>query len=139
MTFEDVARFLKTNHQGVMVTFRRRGAAQMSIVTCGYYEGGVAFTTTGDRAKLANLIRNPNCSILVSTLDWSGYAVVEGTADIRFSDRTDREELRLTLRDVYRACADREHPDWEEYDRAMVDDRRAAIIVKPLHVYAVRM
>ena len=139
MTFDDLVGFLKTNHQGVITTFRRRGAAQMSIVTCGYYEGGVAFTTTTDRAKLANLIRNPRCSILVSTPDWWGYAVVEGRADIRSSDRTDPEELRLTLRDVYRACADREHPDWEEYDTAMVEDGRAAIIVKPDHVYAVRV
>jgi PPOX class probable F420-dependent enzyme len=139
VTFDEILPFLEANHQGVIVAFRRNGAAQPSIVTCGPYQGGVAFTTTGDRAKLANLRRDPRSTILVSKPDWSGYVVVEGTADIRWSDRTDPDELRLTLREVYRVCAGREHPDWDDYDRAMVEDRRAAIIIKPGHIYGVRM
>ena len=107
-------------------------------MTCGPYQGGVAFTTTGDRAKLFNLRRDPRCTILVSKPDWSAYAVVEGSADVRWSDRTDPEELRLTLREVYRAASGSEHSNWEEYDRAMVDQGRAAIIVKPDQIYGVR-
>ena len=41
----------------------------------------------------------------------------------------------MALRDVFRAAAGKEHPDWEEYDQAMRDDRRAAVIVLPDHVY----
>jgi hypothetical protein len=52
-----------------------------------------------------------------------------------FSGNTDAEELRLALRDVYRAATGREHPDWDEYDEAMVNDRRAAVIVVPEHTY----
>ena len=51
------------------------------------------------------------------------------------ADSTDAEELRLALRDVYRAASGEEHPDWDEYDRAMVDVRRAAVVVMPEHVY----
>ena len=51
------------------------------------------------------------------------------------ADNTDAEELRLALRDVYRAASDEEHSDWDEYDRAMVDDRRAAVVVVPEHIY----
>ena len=51
--------FLTSNHNGALTTFRRNGAAQMSIVTCGIYGDGVAFTTTEDRAKLRNLRRDP--------------------------------------------------------------------------------
>ena len=65
--------------------------------------------------------------------------VLEGTADIRAADRTDPKELSLALREVYRACAGREHPDWDDYDRAMVADRRAAIIVKPQYIYGARV
>ena len=99
----------------------------------------MAFTTTADRAKLSNLRRNPRCTILISKPDWSGYVVVEGNADIRWSDRTDADELRVVLREVYRACAGRDHPDWEDYDRAMVEQRRAAIIIRPGHTYGVRL
>ncbi len=138
MTFDEVQPFLESSHRAVMITFRKNGAAQASIVTCGPYQGGVAFTTTGDRAKLSNLRRDPRCTILVSKADWSAYAVVEGSADVRWTDRTDPEELRLTLREVYRAASGSEHSNWEEYDRAMVDQGRAAIIVKPDQIYGVR-
>ena len=139
MTFDDILPFLNANHNGVVVTFRRSGSAQMSIVTCGPYDGGVAFTTTADRAKLSNLRRDPRCTVLISEPDWSGYVVVEGNADIRWSDRIDADALRLTLREVYRACAGRDHPDWDDYDRAMVEQRRAAIIIRPGHTYGVRL
>ena len=132
---ERVKKFVSENHRAVLTTFRRNGAAQMSIVTTGAYSDGAAFTTTEDRAKLSNLKRDPRCSLLVSHESWWGYVVLEGRARVMAPDNTDAEELRLALRDVYRAASGEEHPDWDEYDRAMVDDRRAAVVVVPEHVY----
>jgi PPOX class probable F420-dependent enzyme len=119
----------------VLTTFRRDGAAQMSIISCGPYRDGIAFTVTEDRAKLKNLKRDPRCSLLVSREGWYGFAVLEGHAQVLSADNTDSDELRLALRDVYRAASGEEHPNWEEYDHAMRDDRRAAIIVVPDHIY----
>ena len=135
MIFEEVRSFLETNHDGGLVTFRKNGAAQMSLVTCGVFQDGVACTTTGNRAKLANLRRDPRCTILISKPDRSDYLVVEGSASIRSSDNTDGEKLRLILRKVYQACAGRDHPDWDDYDRAMVEQGRAAIKVIPHSIY----
>ena len=50
-------------------------------------------------------------------------------------DNLDPEQLRLLLRDAYRACGSSEHPDWEEYDRVMRDERRSVVLVKPSYVY----
>ncbi len=135
MTYQDALPFLQANHNAVVTSTRRSGAAQMSIVTCGVYGGGVAFTTTEGRAKLANLERDPRCTVLVARPDWSRYVVLEGTAQIRSQGSADLGLLRATLRDVYRAASGEEHPDWDEYDRAMVRDRRAAVIVIPERVY----
>ncbi|MCE2405065.1 MAG: PPOX class F420-dependent oxidoreductase [Dehalococcoidia bacterium] len=135
MTYQDALPFLQANHNAVVMSRRRSGAAQMSIVTCGVYGAGVAFTTTEGRAKLANLKRDPRCTILVARPDWSRYVVLEGTAEVRSQGSTDPELLRATLRDVYRAASGSDHPDWDEYDRAMVRDRRAAVIVVPERVY----
>ena len=132
---ERVKKFVSENHRAVLTTFRRNGAAQMSIVTTGAYSDGAAFTTTEDRAKLSNLKRDPRCSLLVSHESWWGYVVLEGQARVMSPDNTDAEELRQALRDVYRAASGEEHSDWDEYDRAMVDDRRAAVVVVPEHVY----
>ena len=61
--------------------------------------------------------------------------VLEGQARILSPGTTDADELRVALRGVYRAAAGEEHSNWEEYDAAMVADRRSAIIVVPTHTY----
>ena len=132
---DSVKNFISQNHNAVVTTFRRSGAAQLSIVTVGAYGGGAAFTTTEDRAKLANLRRDPRCSLLVSADNWRSYLVLEGRARIRAADNTDADTLRDVLRAVYVAAAGKQHPDWEEYDQAMRDERRAAVIVVPERVY----
>ena len=131
-TIED---FLKSNNDAVLSTFRKNGAAQLSIVTVGYYKSGACFTTTSDRAKFHNLKRDSRCSLLISGSDWRPYIVLEGAANIYFADNTEENILKHVLRDVYRAAAKKEHPDWEEYDQAMKDDNRAAIVIVPDEVY----
>ena len=127
--------FLANHHNGALTTFRRSGAAQMSIVTCGLYDDGVAFTTTADRAKLRNLRRDPRCTILVGTDDWRNFVVLEGEARLVGVENSTPEEYRETLRNVYRTAAGQEHPNWPEYDQAMRDDGRYAVIVTPAHIY----
>ena len=139
MLTDSTRQFATENHQGVLTCFRRNGMPQMSIVTCGAYRDGVAFTTTADRAKLLNLQRDPRCSLMVSKRDWWGYVVLEGQATILSPENTAADELRQALRDVYRAATNQDHPNWEEYDQAMVDDRRSAVIVVPDHIYGTAM
>ena len=93
-------RFLIGNHNGALTTFRRSGAAQMSVVTCGQYADGVAFTTTKDRAKLRNLQRDPRCTILVGSEDWRDFVVLEGEARLVGPDDPDEDVYRETLREV---------------------------------------
>ena len=135
MLADNVKEFVSANHQAVLTTFRRSGAAQMSIVTVGAFDDGVGFTTTEDRAKLHNLARDSRCSLLVSKSDWWGYVVLEGRAKVMRRGESDDDELRDALRGIYRAATGEEHPDWEDYDRAMIADRRAAVIVMPERVY----
>ena len=135
MISDQARQFLSQTSRGVLTTFRRDGAAQMSVVSCGPYRDGVAFTTIADRAKLINLHRNPKCSLLVSQDDWWGYLVLEGHAEILSPANTGAAELADILRDVYRTVSRVEHPDWEEYDQAMRDDRRSAVVVIPGRVY----
>ena len=132
---QNVIEFVSANHQAVLSTFRRDGAAQMSIVTVGPYGDGAGFTTTEDRAKLHNLARNSRCSLLVSKSDWWGYIVLEGNAIVLRRGESDDNELRDALRGIYRSASGQEHPNWDEYDQAMIDDRRAAIIVVPERIY----
>ncbi len=82
-----------------------------------------------------NLRRNPHCSVLSVTPDWRSFVIVEGQAQLFDARNTEAEELRVLLREVYRACGDKDHPDWEEYDRAMVDQDAVVVLVPPDRMY----
>ena len=133
MDFNDALPFLNQHHRMVVTTFRRSGSAQMSIVMGGPFENGMALVARGDTAKVRNLEHDPRISVLVVSDDWRGWVAAEGTAEIRGADNTDPEELRLLLREVFKAAGG-DHGDWDEYDRVMREDRRAAILVTPSRV-----
>lgn len=136
MEFEEVRPFMESNHQGVITTQQRNGASQVSIVVCGAYQGNAAFVSVrGNSAKIRNLRRDPHCTVLAVTPDWRRYAAVQGEATLYDQKNTDAEELRVLLREVYRACGDKDHPDWDEYDRAMVEQDGVVVLVKPDWIY----
>ena len=136
MEFEEAKSFLETNHRGVVTTLQRNGAMHNSIVVCGAYQSKAAFVSVrGNSAKVRNLRRGSSCTVMAVDADWRGYVVVEGQAQLYDYRNTDNEHLRQMLRDVYRACGDRDHPDWEEYDRAMQQQDAVVVLVEPQRVY----
>lgn len=136
MDFDDVRPFLETHHRGVIATRRPNGATHSSIVVCGAYDGNAAFVSVYPRSqKIRNLRRDPNCTVLAVTDDWRQYAVIEGQARLFDYSNMDAEEIRVMLREVYMACSDTEHPDWEEYDQAMIDQKAVIVLVEPGRVY----
>ncbi len=137
MDFSDFETLLHQQRTAVFTTYRRDGRPQMSLVGVCSFEGGAAFTTRSVNAKIANLKRDPRCAFMLVRPDWRAYAVLDGDAEVRSPDNTDRDKLRLDLRSVYRGVAGRDHPDWEEYDRAMVEQDRYVIILRPGRMYGV--
>jgi preprotein translocase subunit Sss1 len=73
--------------------------------------------------------------VLAVTEDWRCWVSVEGEAQLFDARNTEVEQLRRMLREVYRACGDKEHPDWEEYDRAMRAQDAVIVLVRPQRVY----
>ena len=105
MEFEDARAFMETNHRGVISTLQRNGAVQTSIVVCGAYEGKAAFVSVrGNSAKVRNLRRNRQCTVLSVSDDWRGCVSVEGQAQLFDRRNTAAEELRVLLREIFRAC-----------------------------------
>jgi PPOX class probable F420-dependent enzyme len=126
----------------VISTIRRDGSVQSSVVNAGVlphpvtHEPVVGLVAAG-RAKLRNLRADPRCTI-VARSGWR-WAAVEGTADIIGPDdprpEVDAERLRTLLRDVFKAAGGR-HDDWDDYDRAMTEERRAAVLISPQRIYS---
>ena len=136
MEFNDVVPFFETHKRGVIATRRPNGATHSSIVVCGAYEGNAAFVSVYPRSqKIRNLRRDPNCTVLSVRDDWREWVSVEGQATLIDYNTTDAEEMRVLLRKVYMACSHTEHPDWDEYDQAMIDQEAVIVLVKPERVY----
>jgi PPOX class probable F420-dependent enzyme len=125
----------------VVSTLRADGSIQASLVNAGAMQHpltgdpAVAFVTYG-AVKLGNLRTRPQIAVTFRS-DWS-WATVEGVADIIGPDdpqpMVDAEQLRLLLRDVFTAAGGT-HDDWAQYDRTMVEQRRAAVVVTPSRIY----
>ena len=136
MEFSQVEEFMNSNHRGVINTIRPNGAIQSSIVVCGTFGDDVAFVSIrGSSAKIKNLRQNPRCTVVGVTVDWRSMVAVEGNAKLLDSGNTGGEELRLLLRDVYRACGGGEHPDWDEYDKVMLEQGAVVVRVTPERAY----
>ena len=106
MEFTAAKAFLETNHRGVVTTTQKNGAAHDSIVVCGHYKDKMIFVSVmGNSRKVHNLRRDPRCTVLGVSDDWSKYVVVEGQAQLMDYSNTDPEEFRVHLRDAFRAVA----------------------------------
>lgn len=127
--------FVRENRRGVLVTQRRDGRPQLSnILYAVDGQGVVRISITADRAKAKNLARNPRASLHVTREDFYAYVVldadVELSAVVQEPDDAAAEEL-VTL---YRALMG-EHPDWDDYRRALVHDQRLVARLTPSHAY----
>lgn len=123
MTPEQARDFLRVNHRAVLSTLRRDGRPQLSPVGATVDdEGRVIVSTPETTAKARNLRRDPRVSLCVFSDGFYGpWAQVEGLAEI-----VQRPEAVELLVDYYRRISG-EHPDWDEYRRAMVEERRVLV------------
>ncbi len=81
-----------------------------------------------------NLTRDPRASLHVTQDDFWAYVVIEGDADLAPAATSPDDATVDELVAVYRAMAG-EHPDWDDYRRTMVADRRTVVRLHPTHAY----
>ncbi|RTL69658.1 MAG: PPOX class F420-dependent oxidoreductase [Pseudonocardiaceae bacterium] len=131
---------LAESRLGVLATIKADGRPQLSPVTPFYDRdaGLLHVSMTEGRAKTTNLRRDPRATLEVTSADGWGWATVEGVATL-VGPGTDPNGPEVdALVGYYRAAAG-EHPDWDEYRRVMVDDRRVLMTMTVDHVYGARI
>jgi uncharacterized protein len=124
------------NSVGVLATIKRDGRPQLSNVSYHFEPRNVEIkvSITEPRAKTRNLRRDPRASILVSSDDGWSYAVAEGNATLTPPAANLHDDTVEQLIALYRNIAG-EHPDWDDYRRAMVTDRRVVMTLPISHLY----
>lgn len=121
--------FMRPRHRVVLATTRADGTPQMSPVTAGVGpDGALLVASYPERAKVRNLRARPQASACVLSDDFGGeWVQVWGAATV--VDLPDAVEGLVTY---FRAVSG-EHPDWDEYRRAMVDQGKVLIRLVPEH------
>ncbi|MFC4787194.1 PPOX class F420-dependent oxidoreductase [Nocardioides sp. MAHUQ-72] len=121
--------FVRPRHQMTLMTTRRDGRPQVSPVTGGVdAEGRIVISTYPQRAKAANLRRDPRATVLVHSDEWNGpYVQVDGTAEVLDMPSQEAEDALVE----YFRCISGEHPDWEEYRQAMRRQGKSLIRITP--------
>jgi PPOX class probable F420-dependent enzyme len=123
VTLEEAREFLTTHHRAVMVTLRADGSPALSPVLVGVDGQGRALVSTRETAmKTRHLRRDPRTWLCVLSDQFFGpWIQVGGRAEV-----VSMPEAWDGLVDYYRRVAG-EHPDWAEYERAMIAERRVLI------------
>jgi PPOX class probable F420-dependent enzyme len=125
VTPDEAREFVASNHRAVMVTRRSTGGLQISPITVGSdSDGKIVISSRETTYKVRNLRRDPTATLCVFTDDFFGpWMQIEGTAEI-----VPLPEAMGRLVDYYRRISG-EHPDWDDYRRAMVKQRR--VLIRP--------
>jgi PPOX class probable F420-dependent enzyme len=115
--------FVRPRHKGILLTTRRDGRPQSSLVTMGLdVAGRIVVSSYPERAKVLNIRRNPLASMVVMSDDFGGEWVhIDGRAEI-----IDLPDAIDDLVEYFRVISG-EHPDWAEYRQAMVDQGKCLI------------
>ena len=122
MELDEARAFLKEHHRGVLATTRKDGRPQMSVVSVGVDgEGRAVISTREDAYKTRHIRRDPRVSVCTLSDDFWNWIQIDGTATV-----VSLPEAMEPLVDYYRAVAG-EHPDWDDYRRAMEDQRRVIL------------
>jgi len=121
--FAELVEFLRTRHKAIVVTRRSDGGSQSSPVTLGIDAGGrLLVSTYPGRAKVANIRRHPRIAMCVLSDAFNdAWVHVEGEAEV-----LDMPDALDPLVEYFRSISG-EHPDWDEYSRAMTDGNKSLI------------
>jgi len=119
--------FVRPRHRALLLTTRADGRPQASPLTCGVDASGrIVMSTYPERAKTRNAKRDARVSVVVLSDEWNGpWVQIDGTAEV--IDAPDSVE---PLVEYFRVISG-EHPDWDEYRAAMIQQGKSIIRVTP--------
>ena len=137
MELTEALAFARDRKQGVLATIRANGRPQLSNIAYVPDEGDTfLISITDDRAKTANLRRDPRASLYVLGDNFYQYVVIEAAAELS-PVAADPHDATVEALIRYYEAASGAHPDWNEYRAAMIADKRLALTLRPERAYGI--
>lgn len=135
MEISDALDFVRERRHGIIITTKSDGRPQSSNISYVVQDDDrIVVSVTDGRAKTANIRRTPQVSLHVNRDDFWAYAVLEADVELTPVATSPDDDTVDQLVDYYRSVAG-EHDDWDDYRRAMVDDRRLLLKLTATHAY----
>lgn len=134
MKLASAMEFVADRSKGVLATVRSNGLPQMSNIVYSAGAEAIRISITDGRAKTANLRRDPRAVLHVTSEDFWKYVVVECNVEMSAVAKQVGDPALEELRELYQSISG-EHPDWDDYDRAMLDESRLVLRLTPVHAY----
>ena len=126
MEIAEAQEFLKHHHHGVLVTRKKDGSLQMTLVSpVSGHDGKVVITARDTTFKVKNIRRNPQVSLLVygDRFHGSNYIQIDGHAEVI----SHPQAMEIVL-DWHREIRG-EPSSWDEVRRKTLAEGRIAILV----------
>jgi PPOX class probable F420-dependent enzyme len=128
---------VRGSRQGALVTIQADGRPQLTHIAYAMGADGIArISITEGRVKTKNLRRDPRALLHVAGDSFWDYVVLDGTVELSAVTADPHDAAGDELVDLYRTIGG-EHPDWEEYRRAMVQDGRLVARFSAQRAYGV--
>ncbi len=117
--------FVTGKNRWVLATTRSDGRPQMSLVTGTITpDGDLLISSYPSRVKVVNAKRNPQVSVAVMGDEFNAaWVQIDGEATVADMPSPEASDGLVE----YFRCIRGEHPDWDEYRQAMIDDQRCIV------------
>ena len=127
MELAEAIEWAAERHLGALITIRADGRPQSSDIVYDLDGGAFSVSVTDGRAKTANLRRDPRAVLHVSDPSSWSYVSFDGTVELLPAATNPDDATCDALVRYYERVTGKPHPDWAEYRRAMVDERRLVV------------
>ncbi|MGA7272319.1 MAG: PPOX class F420-dependent oxidoreductase [Acidimicrobiia bacterium] len=126
MQLQPALDFAADRHLGVILTINQDGRPHASNIGYAIWDGAVHISTRAHQVKIANLRRDDRAGLHVTSDDFGSWVVIEGRAALSLITTDPDDDTAALLRRTYEAIRG-PHPDWDEFNQAMIDQRRLVV------------
>ena len=131
MDLNDAVNWAMDTHHGVLITIRKDGRPQSSDIAYAIIKGKFCISATIKRAKTINLLKDKRAVLHITSPDTWSYVSYDGSAEITETAEMPDDNVCQELANVYTTIQKKDHPDWDEFNQAMINDKRLVIRFVP--------
>ncbi|MEC7923864.1 MAG: PPOX class F420-dependent oxidoreductase [Actinomycetota bacterium] len=131
MELDEALVWVAEKTHGILITIRRDGRAQSSDISFTLKDGKFCISATASRAKTRNLLKDDRAVLHVTSPKTWSYISFDGTVEVTSPAQTKNDEVNQELAEIYQRILGEEHPNWEEFQQAMIKDGRLVLRFVP--------